>query len=136
MSGWNRGRDETRVQVKRLFPRCYIVGKRFPIVHVHIMGEIIEVSSFAETAAAHKRDLGESFDERVNMALSERHGGLAECMAQVGSLSDKMDRARRLNVLKRDFTINGLMYDPFQHIIYDYVGGVRDLQRPTVMWQP
>lgn len=30
---------------------------------------------------------------------------------------------RRTNALARDFTVNGLLYDPFDRILYDYVGG-------------
>ncbi len=32
------------------------------------------------------------------------------------------------DALRRDFTINGLFYDPFTHIIYDYVHGIEDLR--------
>jgi hypothetical protein len=42
---------------------------------------------------------------------------------------DMRDFARWKNCLKRDFTVNGLMYDPFQSIVYDYVGGLRDLRK-------
>jgi tRNA nucleotidyltransferase/poly(A) polymerase len=34
--------------------------------------------------------------------------------------------ARRTNARGRDFTINGLLYCPFQRLLYDYVGGVAD----------
>lgn len=37
-------------QVKRLFGRCRIIGKRFPIVHVHADGALLEVSSFGTHA--------------------------------------------------------------------------------------
>ncbi|OAE35569.1 hypothetical protein AXG93_2841s1020 [Marchantia polymorpha subsp. ruderalis] len=42
---------------------------------------------------------------------------------------DERDFARWENSMKRDFTINGLMYDPFKHLLYDYVGGLRDLKK-------
>ena len=35
---------------------------------------------------------------------------------------------RRENAAGRDFTVNCLMYDPFAGLLYDYVGGVPDLQ--------
>ena len=38
------------------------------------------------------------------------------------------DRVRRTNALRRDFTVNGLLYDPFQSVVYDYVGGIKDLK--------
>lgn len=35
--------------------------------------------------------------------------------------------AKRANAAARDFTANALLYDPFQRVLYDYVGGVPDL---------
>ena len=29
----------------------------------------------------------------------------------------------------RDFTVNALMYDPFTHLLFDYVGGMQDCQK-------
>lgn len=36
--------------------------------------------------------------------------------------------ARRENALGRDFTVNCLLYDPFAGLVFDYVGGVADVQ--------
>ncbi|MBN2440129.1 MAG: CCA tRNA nucleotidyltransferase [Spirochaetales bacterium] len=36
------------------------------------------------------------------------------------------------DVLRRDFTINGLLYDPFSHTIIDYVGGQEDLKNKRI----
>ena len=33
---------------------------------------------------------------------------------------------------RRDFTINGLFYDPLSKMVYDYVGGKRDLQKKLI----
>ncbi|MGP1593633.1 MAG: polynucleotide adenylyltransferase PcnB [Treponema sp.] len=33
------------------------------------------------------------------------------------------------DVMRRDFTLNGLYYDPFKNIIVDYVGGVEDIRK-------
>lgn len=30
---------------------------------------------------------------------------------------------------QRDFTLNALMYDPFSHLLFDYVGGVSDCSK-------
>lgn len=32
-----------KMQVKKTFPRCEIVGKRFPICHVHVNDATVEV---------------------------------------------------------------------------------------------
>ncbi|KAI3858550.1 hypothetical protein MKX03_005598 [Papaver bracteatum] len=33
------------------------------------------------------------------------------------------------NCMKRDFTINGLMLDPYANVVYDYVGGMEDYKK-------
>jgi poly(A) polymerase len=42
------------------------------------------------------------------------------------------ERDPRQDVLRRDFTINGLMMDPDTHEVLDYVGGRADLERRVV----
>jgi hypothetical protein len=37
--------------------------------------------------------------------------------------------ARRANAAARDFTVNALLYDPFQAVLFDYVGGVGDARQ-------
>ncbi len=36
------------------------------------------------------------------------------------------------DALRRDFTINGLFYDPLQEKVYDFVGGVADIERGII----
>lgn len=38
----------------------------------------------------------------------------------------------REDALRRDFTVNGLFYDPFEQKVIDYVGGVEDLRRKLI----
>ena len=40
--------------------------------------------------------------------------------------------ARRENALSRDFTVNGMLYDPFAGVLYDYVGGVEDCRKQVL----
>ena len=40
--------------------------------------------------------------------------------------------ARRENSIKRDFTVNALLYDPFSRILFDYAGGVADCATRTL----
>ncbi|CAM6089105.1 unnamed protein product [Calypogeia fissa] len=109
-------------EVKRTFPgRCFIVGKRFPICHVHSHGQTIEVSSFSTNLRNKKQDRGKSGERVPKDAIIDGTEGW-----------DDRDFARWENSLKRDFTINGLMYDPFKCVLYDYVGGLRDLRKLKV----
>ncbi|KAH7293656.1 hypothetical protein KP509_28G035300 [Ceratopteris richardii] len=109
-------------QVRKGFPRAWIVGKRFPICNVHIGEKIVEVSSF-ETNVKGRKNSESLYGMR----------GVFESKATSSYLIDfHSDRTLWENSMKRDFTINGLFYDPFKEILYDYLGGVEDLRKKRV----
>lgn len=88
------------------------MGKQFPICHVHVNDTIIEVSSFSTSGRMHGRG--------SKIGLKKPPG------------CDEDDFVRWRNCLQRDFTINGLMLDPFSKIVYDYVGGIEDIEKARV----
>ncbi|XP_058102989.1 uncharacterized protein LOC131246656 isoform X2 [Magnolia sinica] len=98
-------------EVVRTFSRCEIVGRRFPICHVHVNDSIVEVSSFSTSGRKSSRDLTYFF----------RRPGCNE-----------HDYNRWRNCLGRDFTINGLMFDPYANLVYDYMGGMEDIKKAKV----
>lgn len=86
-------------EIKQLFHRqCLLIGRRFRLAHIRIGHKIIEVSTFRS---------GENEDDLI---LRDNEWGTPE-----------------QDVLRRDFTINGLFYDPSTHTIIDYVGGWEDI---------
>lgn len=97
-------------QIHRLFRRSHLIGRRFRLVHVLCGNDTIEVSTFR----AH--------------ADSDAH--------QQAHLTDDTGRIVRDNVFgdqesdaeRRDFTVNALYYDPSSQEIWDYRGGVQDIQ--------
>ncbi|KAL4577765.1 hypothetical protein LXL04_013878 [Taraxacum kok-saghyz] len=95
-------------QIKKVFHRCQIVGRRFPICIVHIKGSVIEVSSF-KTLAKHSED-----KEKFLVSQTPRN-------------CDKTDLKLWKNSMHRDFTVNSLFFDPLIHKIYDYSNGMKDL---------
>ncbi len=97
--------DALPEQVKPLFRRAFIIGRRFRLVHVHSGAETIEVSTFR---AAQTRD--DATDEHGRLLTDNVYGSHAE------------DAARR------DFTINALYFDPTSEEVCDYVGGVADIR--------
>ncbi|KDP22554.1 hypothetical protein JCGZ_26385 [Jatropha curcas] len=99
-------------EVLRAFSRCEIIGKRFPICHVHIQDTVVEVSSFSTTA----RKFGGNFSYDVQSPIG----------------CDEKDYVRWRNCLQRDFTINGFMFDPYGKIVYDYMGGLEDIRKAKV----
>lgn len=99
-------------EVMRTFSRCQIVGRQFPICHVHVDDTFVEVSSFSTSAARSRGN--------INFALEDHDG------------CDEEDHRRWRNCLQRDFTINGLMFDPYAKLVYDYTGGVEDIKKAKV----
>jgi poly(A) polymerase len=97
--------DARPEQVKPLFRRAFLIGRRFRLVHVHAGAETIEVSTFR---AAQTGD-----------DATDEHGRL---------LSDNVYGTQAEDAARRDFTINALYFDPATEEVWDYVGGVADIR--------
>ncbi|XP_039134015.1 poly(A) polymerase I-like isoform X2 [Dioscorea cayenensis subsp. rotundata] len=96
-------------QIKKNFHHSRVVGRRFQICHVQIRDCTVEVSSFNTT--------GRHVKERETTHSS-----------QIPTNCNEKDFIRWKNCMERDFTINGLFYDPFNRVIYDYIDGIKDLK--------
>lgn len=92
-------------QVKPLFRRAFLIGRRFRLVHVHAGAETVEVSTFRAAQT------GED--------ATDEHGRL---------LSDNVYGTNAEDAARRDFTINALYFDPATEEVWDYVGGVADIR--------
>jgi len=125
--------DATPEQVKSLFRRAFIIGRRFRIVHV-IYGrgrehEVIEVSTFR----AH-----------LDSSLAEQVGGnertSKSALAGMKHAVDASGRVLRDNVwgpmeedaARRDFTINAMYYDPQTQVVVDYHNGIKDARKKII----
>jgi tRNA nucleotidyltransferase/poly(A) polymerase len=87
-------------EVIKLFRRTLKVGAQFGVVIVLLDGQQVEVATFrTETGYA-----------------DGRHPGSVEFSTAAEDAS------------RRDFTINGMFYDPVQEQVIDYVGGQADLK--------
>ena len=101
-------------EVRSVFRRSRIIGRRFQIVHVMCGPEIVEVSTFR----AHL--VREADDENT-----DEHGRV---------LSDNVFGTQAEDALRRDFTVNQLFYDPVKEEVWDYHHGLKDLKaRKLVM---
>lgn len=94
-------------EIKRLFPRCFLVGKRFRLAHVVFGRTVIETSTFRK---------------QPPQGSLESEEGLYQ--ADDNTFGTPEEDAKR-----RDFTVNGLFYDIKTFDVIDYVGGLRDLDK-------
>ena len=122
--------DATPEQVKTLFRRAFIIGRRFRIVHV-VYGrgrehEVIEVSTF-------RAHLDSSQAEQVGGNERTSKSELAGMKHAVDSsgrvLRDNVWGSMEHDAARRDFTINAMYYDPETQIVVDYHNGLRDAKK-------
>ena len=125
--------DATPEQVKSLFRRAFIIGRRFRIVHV-IYGrgrehEVIEVSTFR----AHlDSSLAEQVGGNERTSKSELAGMKHAVHASGRVLRDNVWGPMEEDAARRDFTINAMYYDPETQIVVDYHNGIGDAKKKIV----
>ena len=102
----------TPEEVKEVFRRARIIGRRFRLVHVMCGRETVEVSTFRGSAAG-------ADDDQVR----DEHGRI---------LRDNVWGSQAEDALRRDFTVNALFYDPQTQEILDYCGGFADLRKRVI----
>lgn len=88
-------------EIRSLFRNSLLIGRRFRLAHIRFGKKIIEVATFRSGAV-----------DDDNLIIRDNEWGSSE-----------------EDVLRRDFTINGLFYDAVKQEIIDYVGGYEDLQK-------
>ncbi len=88
-------------EIKSLFKNSILIGKRFRLAHIRFGKKILEVSTFRAGAT-----------ENQDLIVRDNIWGSPE-----------------EDVLRRDFTINGLFYDPASQTIIDFMGGYPDIQK-------
>lgn len=102
----------TPEQVRHVFHRSRIIGRRFRIVHVPFYDrggeEIIEVTTFRGSADSPTDASGRIIRDNVYGTLEE-------------------------DASRRDFTVNALYYDPNSDEIIDFHHGVEDLEKQQLV---
>jgi poly(A) polymerase len=92
-------------EIKAIFKRnCILIGRRFRLAHIRFGRKIVEIATFRSG------DI-----QSTDLILSDNIFGTPEDDA-----------------IRRDFTINGLFYNPENETIIDYVGGVVDAHNKTI----
>ncbi|KQM69078.1 polynucleotide adenylyltransferase PcnB [Xylophilus sp. Leaf220] len=125
--------NATPEQVKGLFRRAFIIGRRFRIVHV-VYGrgrehEVIEVSTFRaymDNAAA-EQVAGNEKTSKSELA------GMTHAVDSTGRvLRDNVWGPQNEDATRRDFTVNAMYYDPETQTVVDYHGGFKDAKKRTL----
>lgn len=111
--------NATPEEIRDIFRRSRIVGRRFQIVHVRSGREVIEVSTFR---GHHSADFEpDSEDEQpLEGSASYAESGML--------LRDNVFGNVEEDALRRDFSVNGLYYDPDANCVLDFSTGVADLE--------
>ncbi len=87
-------------QIERFFPKTIAVGRKFGVIVVVESNQLFQVATYR-----------------------------SEADYQDGRRPEKVVFANaEADALRRDFTINGLFYDPISNKIHDWVGGEKDLR--------
>ena len=95
-------------EVRALFPRSRLIGRRFRLAHVRAGRDVYEVATFR---ASH------------DAAAAGPDGML---------LHDNVYGTRGEDALRRDFTVNALYYDDRDGSILDFTGGFSDLDAGVI----
>jgi poly(A) polymerase len=127
--------DATPSQIKRMFRNCRLVGRRFRLAHLHFADEIIEVATFraeepdepaSELPAPPERTA--PTHSAAKSARQPRHLKSDEGVV----LRDNVFGSPEQDALRRDFSVNALIYDIGSFSIIDYAGGLTDLRRAVI----
>jgi poly(A) polymerase len=130
-------------EIKKLFRNCRLIGRRFRLAHIHFHDEIIEVATFRSLAteepaeqvllpepvavtppAAEPQNGGQAPDATVRPRpprMLKTEDGMI--------LRDNVFGTPEEDALRRDFTVNALIYNIADYSVIDYVGGVEDLRK-------
>jgi poly(A) polymerase len=105
--------NATPDEVRTIFRRSRIIGRRFQLVHVTCGSVIVEVSTFrgplpSDTSGAEN-----------TIKHTDPHGRL---------LHDNVFGSQEEDAIRRDFTINALFYDPTSEKIFDFLNGFNDIK--------
>jgi poly(A) polymerase len=125
--------DATPEQVKALFRRAFIIGRRFRIVHV-VYGrgrdhEVVEVSTFRAYLEAEQADQVAGNEKTSKSELAGK-SHVVDASGRV--LRDNVWGPQIEDAARRDFTVNAMYYDPVTQVVVDYHHGLRDLKKKTL----
>ena len=125
--------DATPDQVMKIFPRTWAVGAQFGVVLVPV-----EAPGFSPAKEIDRRT-GALAPAEADKLTNRTHAIEVATFRSDGLYTDgrhpdevTYSKEAREDVQRRDFTINGLLLDPTNHQVLDFVGGQNDLRDHVV----
>ena len=127
-------------QIRKLFDRARIIGRRFKLVHVSVgRGHNREVIEVATYRAAPNNQARESKQKNNRARFGNQHkGNNTVDNAQIRTndsgriLDDNVYGTIEADAIRRDFTVNALYYDPNKEIVHDFVHGMQDIHSRSI----
>lgn len=115
--------DAKPYEIKTMFPKSQVIGRRFQLVHVKKGGDFYEVSTF-------RSDVSKNYICKPNSPKKNNQKKYSTDDSEFGTIHE--------DAFRRDLTINALYYDPVKEQVYDFNGGIKDLldKRITVIGLP
>jgi len=102
--------DARPEEVRALFGNSRLIGRRFRLAHVRFGREIIEVATFRGTGNGDQQDGEHVIHESGRILKDNAWGSIEE------------------DAIRRDFTVNALYYNIADFSIWDFAGGVDDIE--------
>jgi poly(A) polymerase len=147
--------DALPEEVKRLFRNCRLVGRRFRLAHVFFGRDTIEVATFRAASAPSQGDEPlpvadledgeapelddpeldappEPVPQRAAASRADEPGGAVTFDSSGRILRDNVYGTIDEDVWRRDFTANSLYYNIADFSVWDYVGGMQDIEARTL----
>ena len=103
--------DARPEEIKSLFGNCRLIGRRFRLAHIRFGREVIEVATFRAAADGNDKHADTAHDDHGRILRDNVYGSIDE------------------DVWRRDFTCNALYYNIADFSIWDYVGGLEDIDK-------
>ena len=115
--------DAKPYEIRTMFPKSQVIGRRFQLVHVKKGGDFYEVSTF-------RSNVSKNYICKPNSPKKNNHKKYSTDDSEFGTIHE--------DAFRRDLTINALYYDPVKEQVYDFNGGIKDLldKRITVIGPP
>ncbi len=99
-------------EVKKKVPYCFIIGRRFKLVHARRGEKIFEIATYRREATTEELESNTVSD--LVFVEENFFGNLTE------------------DSFRRDFTVNALYYDPISETLIDHCNGLHDIAFKTI----